>query len=488
MSKRLEYSEVKSFIESQGYSLLSDTYKSISYNLEMICPKGHIFSMPLHRFKDAGARCPTCNNLNGFRNDKNSYEVVKDKFKSEGYTLLTKEYTSNRQKLEVICPQGHNWTANYHAFCAGNRCKTCWSQRRGKDAKLSYTSVKKFIESQGYKLLTKNYTNIYQKLDLVCPNGHKWSVNWANFKHNDCRCAKCPCSQSKGELEVYEFIKEYFPTATSGDRSIIPPLELDIVVPDKKIAIEYNGLYWHSDKIEKDTMSHLTKLDLCNKIGYRLITIFEDEWLNRKDIVRDILLNILGCRKANRIYARKCEVKNISQESASAFCSINHLQGYVNASIRLGAFFNNELVAVMTFSKPNLSRNIKNVDNMYELSRFCTKVGCSVIGVASKLFNYFINNYSFNEIVSYSDRRWFTGGLYEKLGFSFIHISPPSYWYVRNNNIVRHHRFNFRKNILHTKLEVFDEKLTEHENMKNNGWARIWDCGTIKWVYSKNNS
>jgi len=481
MSKRLEYEYVKDQFSKFGYRLLSKNYKNIDEKLEYECDKGHIHSMNYHNFK-GGNRCPSCSTVN---NTKHTIDFIKKQIEIDGYRLLSTEYNGNREKLDIECPEGHRYKANYHDFDRGTRCPICSVGIRAEKRSLNYVDVKNYFESQGYKLLTKTYQNIYHKLSVICPEGHTWSVNWANFKNNLCRCAKCPTQVSKAENELYGSIKEKFNDAISGDRSIISPLELDVVVPSKKIAIEYCGIYWHSDSVKKDRNYHLNKLKRCNDAGYRLITIFEDEWEMKKDIVKSVLSSILNINSSKSIYARKCEVREIESKVARKFCEDNHLQGYSESSIRLGAFNENILVAVMTFSKPNISRNIKNNDTgLYELNRFCTDINYRVIGIASKLFKYFIDNYNSKTIYTYSDRRWFDGKLYSILGFIQDHISPPSYWYVKNNGYKRYHRFNFRKSVLSDRLEKFDSNKTEYENMIDNHYRRIWDCGNIKWVYS----
>ena len=482
--RRLDIEKVREYFEVHGYKLLSDTYENVEKKLMVQCPEGHEWNTSLHNFK-SGNRCYYCCNSDSSVNKKHTIEYVREQFESCGYKLITDNYVNNRQKIEVMCSENHKWITTYHEFKQGNRCKTCFELNRGASLRLSHEHVKKYFESQGYKLLTDTYNNIYQKLDVICPNKHTWSVNWANFKNNNCRCAKCPTQTSKAEVEIYDFLRVYFPDAISGDRSIIRPLELDIVLPSKKIAIEYCGIYWHSDSVKKDTNYHVNKLNLCNEKGYRLITIFEDEWYNRKEIVKNTIENILGIDTSTVIYARKCEIREITSKEAREFFDSNHLQGYSESSIRYGAFYENKLIASMTFSKPNISRNVKVEDDVYELNRFCTKCGYRVQGIASKLFKHFLNNVYTKKVYTYSDRRWFDGKVYEILGFSRIKINPPSYWYVKNNNYRRYHRFNFRKGVLDKKLEKFDPELTEYENMLANHYRRIWDCGTIK--YELNN-
>jgi hypothetical protein len=477
VTKRLDYQDVKNYIESFNYKLISEIYKSCEHKLLIECDKGHQYLGNLHNFK-LGNRCPFCNTT---QNTKHNFNFIKEKIGLEGYKLLSTEYINSRQKLELICTSGHNCSISFHDFQKGCRCKTCFNLNRGKNRKLTYEVVKKDFEDNGYTLLTDLYENIYQKLDVICPNGHSWSVSVANFRNNNCRCSKCPTNTSKAELEIFEYLKQYFCDIVSGDRSIIAPLELDIVIPSKKVAIEYCGLYWHSDLVRKDENYHLNKLKKCNEVGYRLITIFEDEWNSKKEVVKSTLDNILNIKYNKKLFGRKCSIKELSSSEAREFFDNNHLQGYSESSIKLGAFYNEKLVASMTFGKANISRNIKSEVGLFELNRFCTENGLNIIGIASKLLKYFIQNFKPMKIYTYLDRRWFEGNLYKVLGFTQTKINPPSYWYVKNNGYKKYHRFNFRKSVLHNKLENFDDILSEKDNMENNGYKRIWDCGTIKY-------
>ena len=252
-------------------------------------------------------------------------------------------------------------------------------------------------------------------------------------------------------------------------------------IPNKKLAIEYNGLYWHSELNNTNKNYHLNKTKLCENKDIRLIHIFEDEWNNKQQIVKNRLKYILKLIPY-KIFARKCIIKEINSQLKDKFLNKYHIQGTDKSNIRLGAFYKNRLVAVMTFGKRRIALGSKNKNNFYELIRFCTISNFNIIGIAGKLLKYFKNKYKPKNIISYADRRWSQGNLYKQLGFKLDHISPPNYWYIKNG--IRIHRFNFRKNVLKDKLNIFDMELSEWENMKNNDYDRIWDCGN--YVFIKN--
>ncbi len=284
------------------------------------------------------------------------------------------------------------------------------------------------------------------------------------------------------QQEIYDFILQYI-EADFNNRNIISPQELDIYIPSKNIAIEFDGLLYHSsgysslsacNSLEEYPTYHLEKTQACIEKGIQLFHIFESEWRDKKEIWKSVLLNAIG--KSERVYARKCEIREVSSKEAKEFLEKNHLQGACNSKINLGLYSGNTPVSLMTFSKPRYNKLYE-----WELLRFCNTLNTSVIGGASKLLKYFIKNYNPKSILSYANLRWSTGNLYEQLGFTLISQSSPNYFYF-NNDLILHSRIEFQKHKLKDKLENFDEKLTESENMYNNGYRKIYDCGNLVYI------
>lgn len=287
--------------------------------------------------------------------------------------------------------------------------------------------------------------------------------------------------QSKEELELLEFISKIYPGEIKTNvKNILPKSEIDIYIPELQLGIEYNGLYWHSEKAGRYKDYHLNKLKLAQKNNIRLIQIFSDEWINKKEITKNKLKNIFKISN-NRIHARKCNIQEISSNTKNIFLNKHHIQGEDRSNIKLGLFYNNELVGVMTFSKPRLAlgQNKKEKD-IYELSRFATSY--NILGGASKLLKFFIKKYNPNIIYSYSDNRWTDpyNNMYLKLGFSLNKQSPPGYYYTKDY-LTRYHRFNFTK--LHLKkLGININGKTEKQIMEELKYTRIWDCGVTKYI------
>ena len=286
-------------------------------------------------------------------------------------------------------------------------------------------------------------------------------------------------SISLGEKELVDFVKSLEVEVVENECGVLNGKELDIYIPSHNIAIEYNGLYWHSE-LFKDKNYHLNKSKMCNDKNIRLIHIFEDEWVYKKEIVKSRIKNILGIT-TNKIYARKCEVREVSPSDTKEFLNNNHIQGFSKSKVKLGLYYNDELVSLMTFGLGRLIMGGKNDE--WELVRFCNKLDTTVIGGASKLFKFFIKNYKPSKVISYADIRWSDGGLYYNLGFDFIHDSKPNYWYVTND--IREYRFKYRKSEL--VKHGYDSNKSEKEIMFELKKYRIYDCGNKKFEFSIKN-
>lgn len=293
------------------------------------------------------------------------------------------------------------------------------------------------------------------------------------FDHSGIRCPKCDRSEaSSPQAELAEFIQNLGFSIDTNNRTIIAPLELDIYIPEKKLAIEYNGLRWHSEDFgNKDKNYHINKTTQCADQQIRLIHIFEDEWKFSKTIVKSRLKAILGISE-NKIYARNCKVSKISSIVKREFLMAHHIQGNCKSTFNIGAFHGEELIAVMTFGKRRFDRR-----SGYELLRFTSKTNFSVVGIASKLLKYAEENYINDVLISYCDIRWGTGTVYHKLGFSHIRNTPPNYFYI--NRDIRMPRQKFQKHKLSAILTNVNLDLSEHQNMLINGYERIWDCGNM---------
>jgi hypothetical protein len=297
------------------------------------------------------------------------------------------------------------------------------------------------------------------------------------------RCLECfpfKKNTSEGEIELFNYIKSLIPNENiiQNDIKTLPNnLEIDIYIPNLNIAFEYNGIYWHSAKF-KNYNYHKWKYEKCKEQNIQLIQIFENEWIFKKEIVKSIIKNKLKLIK-NKIYARKCEIKEINSQESNSFLFDNHIQGIVNTQYKFGLFYNDKLISLMTIGKSRFDKKYE-----YEIIRFCNKINYSIIGGFNKLLSYFIKTYNPNSIISYVDKRYFTGNMYNQTDFKLIEsYNKPNYFYFKGYEM--YNRIEFQKHKLKDKLEIYDENLTEWQNMELNGYNKIYDCGNFKYVWEK---
>ena len=384
--------------------------------------------------------------------EKVTTDIIIQRFKDkhgDKYDYSKVEYISMHSKVCIICPKHGEFWQTPHNHLKGQNCPLCAKEKR--KTKELYNNQQKFIELSKQKF------------------GNKFDYSKVNYENNKNKV-------TLGENEIYKFIKSKKNEVIRNDRNIIKPLELDLYLPNNNIAIEYNGLIWHSEQYKYNPINyHLDKTEKCNEQGIRLIHIFEDEWLEKKEIVKSRLSSIIGINSI-KIYARKCEIKEVLPHDAMQFLSNNHIQGKCKAKYYYGLYYNGELVSLMVFGKIRQQRKYyDDYDNKWELLRFCNKLNTTVVGGASKILKHFINEVHPKSIISYADKRWSDGNLYKKLGFTHTHDSKPNYFYVIGQH--RENRFNYRKNNLIK--QGFDPNKTEHEIMLERNIYRIYDCGTM---------
>ncbi|WP_298752194.1 hypothetical protein [uncultured Arcobacter sp.] len=381
----------------------------------------------------------------------------------------------------------------------GSYCKTCINKKTGMKIGNSTSKTKReqnFQQiinkfSDDYICLTKKNefveTGIMSVYHHTCGKTIKREQGYYNYG--------CPYCKKSGRSNIEKEIRDFLTLFIKGDILLnTKPLkddskignagnrEIDIYIPDKKIGIEYHGLYWHTESNGKNNKYHLDKYNMANENDIQLLQIFSNEWIYKNDIVKSIIKSKLGVYD-NRLYARKCEVREIDNQTKDKFLDENHLQGKDISKHRFGLYYNDELISVMTFGKRNISGQ-----STFELIRYACKLNTQIIGGASKLFKYFINNYWNGEAIkTYADKRYSNGSLYHQLGFKYTHDSKPNYWYTKDYKTVEH-RANYMKHKLKDKLSNYDENLTEWENMKLNGYDRIWDCGNMVFEYNNLNN
>lgn len=327
------------------------------------------------------------------------------------------------------------------------------NQRHNKEG-FALLNNKKWLDENYNNKSVKEISNILG----ICQSVINLKLNYFNItiKRKD---------RSYEEKQLTDWLKCINVNYIINDRNIIKPKELDIYIPGNNLAIEFNGEYWHSD-VHVNHDYHLNKTNLCESNDIQLLHIFESEWVEKQDIWKSVILSKLGLIK-DKIYGRNTEIRNVSVLDGFNFFNNNHLQGGLFIGEHIGLFYDNELVCCISYGKSRFEKDT------LEIYRFANKLNTTVCGGFQKLLKLLPK-----PIISYANRRWSNGNLYTKAGFEFVHDTKPNYYYYKR---ILESRHQFQKHKLKN-MKFYDEKLTEKEIMKLNGYHIVYDCGSKKYI------
>jgi len=426
-------------------------------------------------------------NDKNFNNIEKRKNTCKEKYDNENYKNVEKREETNLKKYGVNTPSKNKKIKNKikESYIKKYGVTHPMKNEKIKNKKLESSYINGIYNNNINKTLKTTKENLLENIKrynvypidyknkiyfLQCKNkDHIFESNFdLIYKRNNYNVEQCTiCNpinvqNSDKEKQLTKFIKNnYNGKILTNKRNIIPPHELDIYLPDLNLAFEFNGLYWHNEINKPNKNYHQEKTNECKKLNIQLIHIWEDDWIYKTNIVKSMILNKIG-KTLNKIYGRKTKIKEIYDNNIiREFLIDNHIQGFVGSKIKLGLFYEENLVSLMTFKRLDSNGN-------FELNRYCNKLNTIVVGGASKLFKYFKINYETKSITSFSNNSYSNGNLYLKLGFKINKILPPDYNYILNNK--REHKFNFRNNRL------------KDPNLKNN-LDKIYDAGKIKFIY-----
>lgn len=315
-----------------------------------------------------------------------------------------------------------------------------------------------------------------EKIPLICRCGVQFAPLVQSVLYD--KVSSCGCLKSKAQADLFGSIQNMGFEVEKNNKSLLEGKEVDIYIPSKKVAVEYNGLYWHNidliaRKYDNPTHYHADKFQRLAAMGIQLLTIFEDEWLERPELVLSMIRAKLGVT-AQSIFARKCSV-TWDKDKVHDFIQRSHIQGACHG-IHLGLELDGKVVAGMIFRA-----NGRLSQSGQELARFCGPQDARVVGGFSKLLQAFVEKHRPTEVVSLSDNRWSDGGLYENNGFTLLRESEPSYYYIKGNN--RLHKSQFRLERL-KRMGWYEEGKTETQITSEHGLRRIYDCGKKTWLFT----
>ena len=391
-------------------------------------------------------------------------------------TIKPEEITRGAdKKVWWICEKGHEWEALIYNRTGSRKsgCPYCSGHRVLKginDLSTAHPELVKQWSDKNIGTPENTFKNARTKAIWVCDNGHEWSAS-VNDRSDGHGCPLCTHKISEPEHEIASFIRSLGVTnIVKNARNIIPPKELDIYLPEYNLAVEYNGLYWHSERFLKDKNTHLAKYLACKEKGITLIQVWEDDWLYKEEIVKKLIRHKLGRQNNNTVYARKTNIKAIERDEAVRFFNENHILGAASGTYYLGLKYGTTTVAAMILTRRG---------DTLTLDRYATS--CNVPGGHSKLVAWVERNIDYKYLATFADLCLSEGNLYTTTGWTKDVILKPDYMYVVG--LSRVHKFNYRlKRFRNDPDLLWKEGLTERQLAELNGLLRIWDCGKIRYI------
>lgn len=461
------------------------------------CVKHGLFSQYAAQFRK-GRGCPECGK--GERADKR--RMSQDKFVAEckirhaerAYDYSQTIYQSMSKKILVTCSKHGPFsiTALKHYY-EGQGCGLCESEAKkerivkyrhlSSQAKINNTGKSFFdqceqVHAGRYTYPNQEYKGAKTYITVVCDkHGEFKQTAWKHL--NGAGCHSCG-QKSSQELVIKDFVESLGIDVEVRNRTVLAPKEIDLWLPSLNIGIEYHGLHWHTENRVGNI--HRQKWEMAQASGIRLVQIFEDEWLDKQEIVKSRIAAIVG--KSPAIYARKTTVTAIDSSDASLFLERHHIQGKSAASASYGLFYSNKLIAVATFGKARGGAMTATESDVWEVYRYASEG--RVVGGFSKLFTQFIKDWKPTKVISYCDLRYGNGGLYKSSGFVLHSVSEPDYWWVPNGKVVRVPRYKTQKHKLSKIPELVEHYApgkTEKQVCEEAGWRRIFGVGNQKWVW-----
>jgi len=468
-----------------------NNYRGMKSEVPIICPQHGLFYQKAENHLK-GLGCPECAN-----NKKLSYQdfiskatkIHKNRYQYPFNEEWWQENYKNKDtKVPIICPQHGEFMQGVGSHLSGKGCLKCGYETMGDKNRLSYQEfIEKATQIHGNKYIypsldwwKQHYRNSKEKVSIICPQ-HGLFHQQVNSHLQGEGCPKCGNTFSNGEEEIRRYIESFgFNTTKYKDSKY----EIDIFIPELNIGFEFNGIRWHSDQFKHPKYHQEKSLYFAEK-GIKLVHIWEDWWLNKRDLVFAFIRNQLGKSKY-RVYARKCEIRQLKYKDVKDFLDRNHFQGTKSSNLYYGLFYQDKLIQVLTFIKKK---------DYWEIDRFATERNYSVVGGFSKLFKHFLRENNPDKIITFSAidlNNLETDSVYYKAGFKLISITDPSYFYISPDKTKRYSRNHFQKHKLlnydYLKpiiSKVFEAKgdYTEREIMDLAGWYRVYNSGNFKWEW-----
>jgi ferredoxin-like protein FixX len=478
-------------VHKGAYDYTETVFQSTKKSVRIKCPVHGFFwqNAGQHLFKGHG--CPGC----GHRGDTgkpSSFQTLEDRRRDwiakcrevhgDKYDYRKVDYKNAKSKVTILCPEHGHFTQLASNHKSGNGCPECGRLKRLSSHTASsdyYLPVFKEVHGDSY-----NYESLFPiesshtPITVTCPKHGPWETK--PYIHAQGHgCPKCVGRVSRPEVKLAGIIKDMGFRVRCSDRSVIAPYELDIYVPDAKLAVEYNGNYYHRYPA-KEKGYHRNKSLMCLERGIRLIHVYEYDWKRHPERVQRLLRNKLGTGK--KIGARECRLVENDSEIVGAFVEEFHDQGRVPDTFNIALEHRGEIVSVMTFGPVRFDSG-----GGMELLRYCSRDGCRVSGGASRMLRAFRKRFPNERLVTYASLDRGYSGFYTKLGFEVMDVTEPGYVWVRNSpsvEVVSRYKLQ-GGGIKRITGDRYDASLPQAANMKRAGYFQIYNAGNIKLEYPK---
>ena len=447
-------------IQGNKYDYSKVEYVDYMTKVCIICPEhGEFWQTPNKHLLGQG--CPKCGNTKKLT--LTEFIERSRKIHVDKYDYSKVKYINNGTKVCIICPDHGEFWQTPHNHLIGHGCPKC------KNNKISASETKtteKFVlearkvHGDKYDYSKTKYLSAKDKVCIICPEHGEFRQE-ASSHLSGCGCPKCNHIISKAEIEIAEYVRSLYDgeVITNCRNMLTEHKELDIYIPSLKVAFEYDGMIWHSDRYRVDANYHLKKTEECANNGIKLYHIFEYEWINKREIVKRKIEQILGFVNDENNILNECNIMEINEEEAKEFNERYNLQGHITSSLYIGMYCNNELKSMLSLQKEN--------DNKWRVVRFTNNVNNNLI--VNSIINYFIDKYKPNKIEAYEDRRWLANSndrIYRRNCFELVDIIPHDYGYTRGQNDY-----------------INKEKLKDCH--LSNDHYKIYDCGQYKYEWKK---
>ncbi len=434
-------------VHNNFYDYSKTVYVTAKKKVIITCPIHGDFEQEAFSHYKCG--CPDCGDVRTGEKKTIPFTEILERATEvhKGYYDYSKviDYTIQNKKYTVICPVHGEFQQNFEHHLSGRGCDKCGHDKTHQKQRLTKEeALAKCIEAHGdrYSYPNLNYRGRTKKINVVCKKHGEFQQSAASH-FAGAGCSQCGWVDSKDEITIRDFLSEYIEVEHANRKILKNRAEIDFYIPSLKLGIEFNGLYFHSDKFQHNNY-HLDKTQQCQEKGIKLIHIFEDEWKNKKEVVKSRLLELIN-RTPNVIDAKECDIRTVTIRQANQFLEVNDLTEDSEMEWGLGLYHKEELVQLMTL------RNTWN--DTWEILRLCNKLNTKVLGGNERLLKYFTNHNNYNEITASVDLRWSEGKEFKDLGFELAEQTEPNFLYTRGK-----------------------KRQTEYEE----GDYKIYDCGTLK--------